>query len=117
MEGEFERLLALTALTSRKVGEIRARPEVQWVFTSADMSRVVTFTGRARILDGVEEVKRHWQKIPDKTRAYFLHGSLSGLGVAVIETELEAMEYGVPSANIQVALDLAEVRGRPAAGG
>ncbi|MFQ3669943.1 MAG: pyridoxamine 5'-phosphate oxidase family protein [Verrucomicrobiia bacterium] len=112
-QGNFDQLLALTAITSRKVAHIRTHPEVQWVFTHPDMSRVITFTGHARILDHVEDVKRSWNRIPDKTRAYFLHGSLSGLGVAVIETSLDTLEFSVPSSNILVSIDLATVRTAP----
>lgn len=109
-EGAFDRLLSLTASASRKVAEIRAQPQVQWIFTSPDMARVVTFTGHARVVDHVEEVKSHWPKFPDKTRAYFLHGSLSGLGVAVIETTPETLEFSIPASNIHVALDMATIR-------
>ncbi len=110
--GTFDHLLSITATTSRKVTEIRTHPDVQWVFTSPDLARVVTFNGHARIIDHVEEVKRHWHHFPDKTRAYFLHGSLSGLGVAVIETALDTLEFSIPASNILVGLDVSQIRAR-----
>jgi general stress protein 26 len=112
----FDRLMALTASTSRKIGEIKNHPQVQWVFTSADFNYVVSFHGRASVFDHVEEVKRNWSLVPDKSHAYFLHGSMKGLGVAVIETRLETMEFGVPKDNVHICLDVAKIREHLAAG-
>jgi general stress protein 26 len=116
---DFPNLYTLTAANSRKVGQIREHPVVQWMFTDRDLSIVVNLTGRAEIfLRDAETMKRVWKQIVDKSRAFFMNNAVEGPGFVVIHTKVEMVECCIPKRALRFLIDPDEMRSgfSPAAG-
>lgn len=116
---DFPNLYTLTAANSRKVGQIREHPVVQWMFTDRDLSIVVNLTGRAEIfLRDAETMKRVWKQIVDKSRAFFMNSAVEGPGFVVIHTKVEMVEFCIPKRALRFLIDPDEMRSgfSPAAG-
>ena len=91
---DFPNLYTLTSATSRKVAQIQEHPIVDWMFSNRDLSFIVNLTGRAGIfLRDAETMKRVWQQIVDKSRAFFLGDSVDDRGFVVIHTKVEMIDY------------------------
>ncbi len=108
---DFPNLYTLTAASSRKVGQIKEHPVVQWMFTDRDLSIVVNLTGRAEIfLRDAETMKRVWRQIVDKSRAYFMNNAVEGPGFVVIHTKVEMVECCIPKRALRFLIDPDEMR-------
>jgi general stress protein 26 len=108
---DFPDLYTLTAAKSRKVGQIKEHPVVQWMFTDRDFSIVVNLTGRAEIfLRDAETMKRVWNQIVDKSRAYFMNDAVEGPGFVVIHTKVEMVECCIPKRALRFLIDPDEMR-------
>lgn len=93
---DLGKLAALTSPSSRKLEQIRRDPRVQWIFINEESVRTIALSGRARIIEDLGELKKHWSIIPNKERAYFLFGDLHGVGFSVVETEIEFIDITDP---------------------
>ena len=108
---DFPNLYTLTAAKSRKVGQIKEHPIVQWMFTDRDFSIVVNLTGRAEVfLRDAETMKRVWKQIVDKSRAYFMNDAVEGPGFVVIHTKVEMVECCIPKRALRFLIDPDEMR-------
>jgi len=107
---DFPNLYTLTAANSRKIGQIREHPIVQWMFSNHDLSFVVNLSGRAEVfLRDAETMKRVWKQITDKSRAFFLGASVEGPGFAVIHTKVEMIECTIPRKMLRFLIDPGEM--------
>jgi hypothetical protein len=50
-------------------------------------------------VEDTASIKKAWQQLPDKRRAYFLAYQTEGLGFVIIKTLVTALEYRVPTQN------------------
>ncbi len=96
---------SLTAPLSRKVAEIRAHPEVSWMFFNADNSLVLNLHGKAVIVEDPAVLKRVWGAIVDTSHAYFLHEYGRKPGFVVIETVVESIECSSPKNALRFQID------------
>ena len=111
---DFPNLYTLTAANSRKVAQIREHPIVQWMFTDPDFGFVVNLTGRAQLfLRDTETMKRVWDQIADKSRAYFMNATLDSPGFVVIHTRVEAVELAIPKRVLSFVIDPQELAAIP----
>jgi general stress protein 26 len=107
---DFPNLYTLTAANSRKVVQIREHPIVQWMFTDPDFSFVVNLMGRAQLfLRDAETMKRVWDQIVDKSRAYFMNATIEGAGFVVIHTNVEMVECTIPKRVLRYVIDPREI--------
>jgi general stress protein 26 len=107
---DFPDLYTLTSARSRKVAQIQEHPIVHWMFSNHDLSFIVNLTGRAEIyLREAEAMKRIWQQIVDKSRAFFLGDSVKGPGFVVIHTKVEKIECTIPRKVLTFSIDPAEM--------
>ena len=103
---DFPNLYTLTAADSRKVAQIRDHPMVQWMFTDRDFSLVVNLMGRAELfLRDVETMKRIWDQIADKSRAYFMDATIQSRGFVVIHTKVQMVECTIPKRVLRFVID------------
>ena len=108
---DFPDLYTLTFARSRKAAQVQANPAVHWVFSNRDLTFIVNLTGSAEIyLHEAEAMKRIWQQIVDKTRAFFLRDPAKGPGFVVIHTKVESIECTLPRRVLTLAIDPAEMR-------
>jgi general stress protein 26 len=111
---DFPNLYTLTAANSRKVAQIREHPVVQWMFTDRDFGLVVNLVGRAELfLRDAETMKRVWQQIADKSRAYFMNATMESPGFVVIHTKVEMVECTIPKRVLRFAIDPEEFAAAP----
>ena len=109
---DFPDLYTLTSARSRKVAQIQAHSTVHWVFSNRDLTFIVNLTGSAEIyLHEAEAMKRIWQQIVDRSRAFFLQDPAKGPGFIVIHTKVESIECTLPRKVITLTIDPAEMRG------
>ncbi|HEY5777711.1 MAG TPA: pyridoxamine 5'-phosphate oxidase family protein [Terrimicrobiaceae bacterium] len=105
---DFPNLYTLTAANSRKVGQIREHPIVQWMFSNHDLSFIVNLSGRAEVfLRDAETMKQVWKQITDKSRAFFL--SAEGSGFAVLHTKVETIECTIPRKMLRFLIEPGEL--------
>jgi general stress protein 26 len=103
---DFPNLYTLTAANSRKVVQIRENPSVQWMFTDPDFGFVVNLSGRAQLfLRDAETMKRVWDQIADKSRAYFMNATIDSPGFVVIHTKVEMVECTIPKRVLRFVVD------------
>src|SRR5690625_2398600 len=104
------RLLTMTAPESRKIQNLLENPVVEWLFIDEKKEDLLYAYGRARVLEEPAEVEAAWQKISDKSRAYFMLYQDVGMKFLVVETKVEKFEYRVPRKNEVHLATAAEVR-------
>ena len=108
---DFPDLYTLTSARSRKVAQIQAHSTVHWVFSNRDLTFIVNLTGSAEIyLHEAEEMKRIWQQIADRLRAFFMQDPAKGPGFVVIHTKVETIECTLPRKVVTVSIDPVEMR-------
>jgi general stress protein 26 len=93
---DFPRFYTLTHPHSRKVEQIKRHPEVNWMFSNHDLSLILNLIGKARVLTDTPTLKRVWQKIENKSHAYFLQHYAKAPGFVIIETNVEVIECTSP---------------------
>jgi len=106
---EFPVFYSLTSPDSRKVAQIRARPDVNWLFFNDDQSLMLNLIGKARILTDAVNLKHIWQKVVDKSHAYFLHNYSKAPGFAVIETKVDTIECTMPQTCMRLSVQPADL--------
>jgi len=94
----------LTAPDSRKVREVKAHPDVNWMFSNHDRSLILNLIGKARIITDTPMLKRVWKHVEDKSHAYFLNQYAKGPGFVVIETTVEEIECTSPKNGFRFAV-------------
>jgi len=99
----------LTAPDSRKVKEIKGRPDVNWLFSNHDLSLILNLIGKARVLTDTPTLKRIWKQIEDKSHLYFLNQYSKGPGFVVIETKVEEIECTSPKNGFRFAVKPSEL--------
>ena len=108
---DFPDLYTLTSARSRKVAQVQANPAVHWVFSNRDLTFIVNLTGSAEIyLHEAEAMKRIWQQIVDKSRAFFMQDPAKGPGFVVIHTKVESIECTLPRKVVTLSIDPVEMR-------
>ncbi|HLS29176.1 MAG TPA: pyridoxamine 5'-phosphate oxidase family protein [Opitutales bacterium] len=105
-----DRLLTMTAPESRKIANILENPRVEWLFVDEEKEELLYLYGKARVLEEPAEVEAAWQKISDKSRAYFMLYQDVGIQFLIVETEVEKFEYRVPRKNEVHVATAAEIR-------
>ena len=95
---------ALTGPNSRKVKEIKAHADVNWMFSNHDLSLILNLIGKARVLSDTPTLKRVWRHVEDKSHAYFLNQYAKGPGFVVIETTVEEIECSSPKNGFRFAV-------------
>ena len=72
---------------------------------------IVNLTGSAEIyLHEAEEMKRIWQQIADRSRAFFMQDPAKGPGFVVIHTKVETIECTLPRKVVTVSINPVEMR-------
>ncbi|MDE1170874.1 MAG: pyridoxamine 5'-phosphate oxidase family protein [Verrucomicrobium sp.] len=93
---DFPYLYTLTSPASRKVTQLRANPQVSWMFFNQDLSMVVNLIGRADVLEDEKSIREMWNRVRDKKHAYFLRSGGEDRGSAVVRTRVERVECVTP---------------------
>jgi general stress protein 26 len=106
---DFPIIHTLTGPDSRKVAEIKQRPDVNWMFSNHDRSLILNLIGRARVITDTPTLKRVWKQVEDKSHAYFLDQYAKGPGFVVIETTVEAIECTSPKNGFRFAVKPSEL--------
>ncbi|MAS95175.1 MAG: hypothetical protein CMO55_18415 [Verrucomicrobiales bacterium] len=96
---DISKIITLTSPDSHKVENIEFNPEVEWLFTAPNKRELVYLHGTAEIIRDVAKMKKAWQAVPNKQRAFFLNFFTSAPGYAVIETTVRKVVYGMPAHN------------------
>jgi general stress protein 26 len=108
--GEFPVFHTLTAANARKVMQIKAQPQVNWMFFNKDLSLVLNLSGRATIVNDLVTLKRIWRSVEDKTHTYFLNEYSHRPGFVAIETVVDSVECISPANGLRVAIAPADLR-------
>jgi general stress protein 26 len=103
-------IYTLSSSKSRKVAEIEANPEVNWMFSNADLSLVVNLSGRARILRDGKSLVRVWNHVKSKSNAYFLKNCTEGSAHVAIETTVRTVECTTPKNALRFRVDIGKLR-------
>lgn len=105
----WREIVTITSPDSKKVENIYANPMVEWLLMTPNNQALVYLEGSAHIVEDPREIKRCWQKIPDKQQAFFLQYFNSGIGFAVIKTWVESICYCVPTENRKATISPADL--------
>ena len=94
-------ILTMTSPDSTKVKNILANPHVEWMFTDERLHAIVYMRGKTRVIHEEEEVQEAWEKLKDKSRAYFMNFiQETGMTFLIIETQVEEIDYTRPKDNL-----------------
>lgn len=102
---EERQFVTLTSPDSRKVANIRANDKVEWLFSTPDKMQMVYANGTARIILSPEEIRHYWNLMKQKERAFFLDSYNSGMGFAIIRTDVEQVSLVFPEQNRKVEIE------------
>ncbi len=97
-------LITLTSVHSHKVANIRANPNVEWMFTMPDRKSMIYFAGTARIIVDEKAKDRYYQAVPEKSRAFFMKHHRAGGEWCVIKTHLKTARYCTKGTYLSVNL-------------
>jgi hypothetical protein len=76
------------------------------MFSDRDFSFVVNLSGRAELfLRDAETMKRVWNQIADKSRAYFMNATIDSPGFVVIHTKVEVIECTIPKRVLRFVIE------------
>ncbi len=89
-------LLTITSPDSDKLGNIAANSAVEWLLTSSDRMKQLYLEGDAEIVEEVSEIKRLWNMIGGKDRAFFMKYYNSGMGFTIVRTRVRSACFAVP---------------------
>lgn len=98
--GSLSTLYTLTGKQTRKLAQIRANPNVCWVFSSPDYQEVVTLWGQAQVLDAPSAVQSVWDRLVDAARAYCMSTIEGEPEFAIIQTNVREGEIICPKLEI-----------------
>lgn len=105
----YTTLYTLTAPGSRKLEQIRRHPTVEWMFSDFSTGVVANLIGRAEIfLEDEAAMKKVWDSIADKSRAYFLRNGNGSW--AVIKTTIEMIELTLAKRGITIPIEPASLK-------
>jgi general stress protein 26 len=107
---EFPVFHTLTAPTSRKVQQIKERPDVNWMFFNQDRTMILNLIGKARVITDTKTLKAIWKRVQDKSLTYFLDRYAKGLGFVAIETKVELIECTTPKSALRFKIDPREMQ-------
>jgi general stress protein 26 len=107
---EIPLIYTLTSAESRKVRHIESNPQVNWMFSNANLSLILNLEGSAMILRDTKTIKRVWDQIQNKEQAYFLKNSMEGRGIAVMATRIKHIECCNPKNSLRFAVEIDRVR-------
>ncbi len=102
-------VLTITSPDSDKIGNVRANPKVEWLLTSQDRMENLYLEGEAEVVEDVAEIKRLWEMIEGKERAFFMRYYASGMGFAIIRTRLSHAVFSVPEEYRKVRYEIGEL--------
>lgn len=89
-------ILTITSPDSDKVDNVRAHAAVEWLVTSQDRMENLYLEGEAEVVEDVAEIKRLWELVGGKERAFFMRYYNSGMGFSIIRTRVTEAVYAVP---------------------
>lgn len=89
-------ILTITSPDSDKVENIQTHSAVEWLLTSQDRMENLYLEGEAEVVEEVAEIKRLWEMVGGKERAFFMRYYNSGMGFAIIRTRIEEVVLAVP---------------------
>ena len=94
-------ILTMTSPDSTKVKNILENPHVEWMFNDERLHAIVYLRGKARVIHEEGDVLEAWEKLKDKSRAYFLNFiQETGMTFLIIETQIEEIDYTCPKENL-----------------
>jgi len=82
-------ILTITSPDSLKVRNVKETGNAEWMFTSSSKQHIVYLSGETEVVDDVVRIKQYWDLIPEKQHAFFLGYYNSGIGFAIIRTEVK----------------------------
>jgi len=105
---EKRQIITLTSPDSRKAVNIRSNPHVEWQFFDEEKSNLVYLAGTAEIVFSPDEIRDYWNIMKHKEQAFFLDYFNSGMGFAIVCTQVESVRYVRPRENesCEIAVDL-----------
>lgn len=99
-------IITLTSPDSRKAANIESNPNVEWQFFDEDKSNLVYLTGTAEIVFAPDEIRKYWNLMKHKEQAFFLDHFNSGMGFAIVRTEVVSVQYVQPRENESCEIDI-----------
>ncbi len=94
-------IYTMTSPDSRKALNILENPKIEWMFTDKKLRTVIHLKCKARVIHEEAELKMAWDKLKDKSRAYFMKFiKKTGMAFLLIETKVEEIEYSRPADNV-----------------
>ncbi len=82
-------ILTITSPDSLKVKNVKETGKAEWMFTSDNKRHVVYLSGKTEVVEDVVRIKQYWDLIPEKQHAFFLGFYNSGIGFAIVRTEVD----------------------------
>ncbi len=96
--GTLEEITTITSPKTEKIANLRENPWAEWLFTSKSKETLLYLSGPTDLIHSGPEKNKYWERIPNKTQAYFLKFYDETSGFEVIRTRVERIVLCKPMA-------------------
>ena len=105
------KIYTLSGKQGRKVEQIKANPQVSWMFNTPNHSDVVTLWGKASIIENPMALQQVWDRLAKITQPYAMAANSddSNLEMLTIETIVEKIEFLSPRLGIFKSIEVPDV--------
>ena len=98
LAGSMEEITTITSPKTTKIQNLRENPWGEWLFTSKSKETLLYLSGPTTLIETGPAKNKYWEKVPNKTQAYFLKFYDETTGFEVIQTRVEKIVLCKPMA-------------------
>jgi len=101
---DLSEIFTITGPQTNKIANLRENPRAEWMFASPAKEAVVYLSGPIEILENESERWAYWQRVPNKSQAFFLRYYDEAGGFDVLRMQIEKVVFCKPMAFHKVVL-------------
>lgn len=101
---DLSEIFTITGPRTEKVANLRENPLAEWMFTSSAKESVVYLSGPIEVLEEEAERWNYWERVPNKSQAFFLRYYDEAGGFAVLRMRVTRVVFCKPMAFRKIVL-------------
>ncbi|MFT5465813.1 MAG: general stress protein 26 [Verrucomicrobiales bacterium] len=101
---DLSEIFTITGPSTDKIANVRKNPNAEWMFASPAKESIVYLSGKIEIVDAESDRWSYWNKVPNKSQAFFLRYYDEAGGFAVLRMGVERVVFCKPMAFRKIVL-------------
>lgn len=101
---DLSEIYTITGPKTEKIGNLQENSHAEWMFASPAKESIVYLKGEIEIVDGESDRWKYWEKVPNKSQAFFLRYYDEAGGFVVLRMVVDSVVYCKPMAFRKVTL-------------